>query len=60
MNDNAFQVVGLVGFIGSGVIFSASGIRHDDWLTLSGSVLWIAACLIWLVPLVRGRGQSGE
>lgn len=58
MDDNSFQVVGLVGFIGSGMIFSASGIRHEDWLTLFGSLLWIAACLIWLVPLVRNRGEG--
>ena len=53
MRDDTYQLVGLVGFVLAGVVFVAVGIRADDALTVFGSGLWIAACVVWMVPLLR-------
>jgi hypothetical protein len=60
MSQHGFQVVGLFGFIASGVLFSTSAIRADDWLSLTGSIVWMAACVLWLVPLLAQRGRADD
>ncbi len=49
------DVVGLVGFTVSGFFFIASALNNGDTLTLVGSVLWVASCLVWLGALVAKR-----
>lgn len=53
MDDDGAQFIGLVGFIVAGVIFTVVGARADDALTIAGSLVWIAACLVWMVPIVK-------
>ena len=53
MDERHYQLVGLVGFIIAGLFFVAVGIRLDDALTIIGSVVWIAACVVWLIPVLR-------
>ena len=55
LDDRKYQIVGLGGFMASGTIFTAIGIRTDDMLTTAGSLLWIASCIVWLIPLLRNR-----
>ena len=55
MNDNHYQVIGLLGFILAGFVFVAAGINFGDPLTIAGSVIWIVSCLVWLIPLIRPR-----
>ena len=55
MDDRKFQIVGLLGFIASGCTFITIGIQSEDWLTILGSGLWIASCIVWLIPLVWRR-----
>jgi hypothetical protein len=55
MEDHTAQIVGLIGFIASGLFFTASSIRTGDELTVIGSIVWIGACIVWLVPLIRRR-----
>ncbi|MEX2201300.1 MAG: hypothetical protein WD711_07905 [Dongiaceae bacterium] len=52
MNERKFNIVGLLGFAASGMCFAGVGLRTADMLTVIGSVIWIAACIVWLVPLV--------
>jgi uncharacterized membrane protein YhhN len=57
MDDRRNQPIGLVEFIISGFIFIAAGIRSGDAMAVIGSVLWVAACVVWAVPLVwSGKG----
>lgn len=58
MNERVFQLLGLAGFIAAGFVFIAVGVRASDPLTVIGSVIWILACLIWMVPLVRPGDRS--
>ncbi|MFO7718378.1 MAG: hypothetical protein ACQESV_04030 [Thermodesulfobacteriota bacterium] len=59
MQERTFQLLGLLGFILSGVFFTAAGLKSGDLLTLAGSLVWILACLIWLVPVLRPRTPKG-
>lgn len=59
MSEKRCQLFGLLGFILSGAFFSLSALRHGDMLAFIGSLLWIVACLIWLIPMVaRGFADS--
>ncbi len=53
MDERHYQLVGLIGFIIAGLFFVAVGIRLGDALTIIGSVVWIAACVVWLIPALR-------
>lgn len=53
MRDHRFEIAGLVGFILSGLIFLANAVGEGDTGTVVGSIVWIVACGLWLVPLVR-------
>ncbi len=55
MDDNRYQLIGLVGFIIAGFIFVAAGIKFGDPLTISGSVVWILSCVVWLIPLIKPK-----
>lgn len=55
MDERKFQIVGLIGFISSGFLFITVGVQSGDMLTIAGSVLWIASCIVWLIPLVWNR-----
>ncbi len=53
MSDRKYQIAGLLGFIVSGLTFIISGVKSGDALTIFGSFMWILACVIWLIPLVK-------
>jgi membrane protein DedA with SNARE-associated domain len=55
MDDDKYQLIGLIGFIIAGFIFIAVGVKSGDWLTISGSVVWILSCLVWMVPILRSK-----
>jgi len=55
MNDDRYQMMGLIGFIIAGFVFIAAGIKFGDPLTIIGSVIWIISCLIWMIPLLKSR-----
>lgn len=53
MDDDRYQLFGLIGFVLSGLVFLAAAIVNGDWWTFTGAVVWIAACALWLVPFLR-------
>lgn len=57
MNDKTCRIPGLIGFIIAGMLFVAIGIRNQDWLVIAASMVWNVACLIWLVPHIRGARE---
>ncbi len=46
------QIIGWILFILSALAFIASCVRSGDILGLAGSVLFLVACFIFLVPLL--------
>jgi len=55
MSDKAYQIIGVTGFIISGLIFIAVGIKFGDNLTVIGSVIWTLSCIIWMIPLIKSK-----
>ena len=57
MREFNYQLIGLLGFILSGFCFIAAGIKFGDPFTVTGSVIWVASCVIWIIPLLKSRGD---
>jgi len=54
-----FELFGLIGFFISGLIFIVAGLRSGDYLAVSGSIVWTAACLLWIIPVISRRNSQG-
>jgi len=54
-----FELFGLIGFFISGLIFIVAGLRSEDYLAVSGSIVWTAACLLWIIPVISRRNSQG-
>ena len=55
MTDRGFQIAGWILFLVSALFFIAASWRAGDALALAGGLLFLIACVVFLVPLVRGR-----
>lgn len=54
------QLAGWILFIVCAFFFMAAGFRHHDVLTILGSAVFLFACFLFLIPLVRKmRSQAG-
>ncbi|MBK8398823.1 MAG: hypothetical protein IPL26_26695 [Leptospiraceae bacterium] len=51
--ERKLQIIGLLGFIVSGITFMVSSIKNGDYWALSGSILWIISCIVWIIPLLK-------
>ncbi len=59
MTERAFHIAGWVLFIFSAFGFVASSAASGDAAGLTGAVLFLIACFVFLVPLVRRREPKG-
>jgi len=59
MKNFYFELFGLIGFFISGLIFIVAGLRSGDYLAVSGSIVWTAACLLWMIPVISRRNSQG-
>ncbi len=55
LQKRTFEIAGWVIFLVSAAMFTASGIRAGDVFSTAGSVLFLGACFVFLVPLVGER-----
>jgi uncharacterized membrane protein YhhN len=55
MDERKFHIAGLIGFMVSGALFLAVGLRSGDALTALGSAIWLCSCIVWLLPLIVRR-----
>ena len=53
-----FELVGLICFIISGGFFIVVGVRNEDYLSVIGSIIWIIACFLWLIPILVRRDSQ--
>lgn len=53
--ERKLHVLGWALFIVCALFFLASGIRNNDHLTLIGSLVFLIACIVFLVPLIGGK-----
>jgi Ca2+/Na+ antiporter len=50
--DIRFQLCGWILFIASAIFFIASSYRAGDMLSLTGGLLFLAACIVFIIPLL--------
>jgi hypothetical protein len=55
-----FQLWGWILFLVCAGFFIASSIRSGDMLSLIGSVIFLVACVVFIIPLVVRRSNGGE
>ena len=53
MNLRTSQLIGWWLFLASALLFTLASWRAGDWISLGGSLLFLIACLLFLVPLIR-------
>lgn len=51
-SDIHFQLCGWILFIASAMFFIASSYRAGDMLSLTGGVLFLVACIVFIIPLL--------
>lgn len=52
------HLAGWILFIGCAILFIASSLNNHDTLAFIGSVIFLIACIVFLVPLVRPDGKD--
>jgi hypothetical protein len=52
---HSLQILGWMLFILCAACYIADNVRNGDWLSLTGSVLFLAACVVFVVPLIVKR-----
>ncbi len=53
-----YQIVGWILFIICAIFFIASSLKNHDILTFIGSVIFLIACIVFFIPLVRLRKRA--
>jgi len=58
--DLKCQLLGWILFIVCAIFFIASSLKNEDTLALIGSVIFLIACIVFLMPLIRAIKKNGE
>jgi len=58
--DIKFQLLGWGLFIFCAIFFILSSLKNQDTLTFIGSVIFLVACIVFLIPLFMQNNKSGE
>ena len=53
-----FQLWGWILFLICAVLFILSSLRNQDTLVLLGSIVFLLACILFLIPLIHQLRQS--
>ena len=51
--DLKYHLFGWILFIVCAIFFIASSLKNGDTLTFIGSVLFLIACIVFLIPLIK-------
>ncbi len=58
--DFKYQLAGWILFILCAFFFIASSLKNQDTLTFIGAVIFLIACIVFLIQLVRTMKKSSE
>ena len=58
LNEKTYHRVGWGLFIICAVFFIAAAIKNKDGLTLAGSIIFLIACALFLIPLGKKKDRS--
>lgn len=50
-----YQLIGWILFIICAIFFAASGLKNHDILTFIASVIFLIACIVFLIPLLKSK-----
>ena len=53
MTERTSHLIGWWLFLASAIFYILSAWRAGDWISLTASCLFLVACLLFLVPLMR-------
>lgn len=53
VREKLYQLWGWILFVLSALFFTLASLRSGDAITLAGSLLFLFACFLFIVPLVR-------
>ena len=59
-SDAVFHIAGWILFILCAALFLFSALRDGDGVLALASLIFLAACILFLVPLLRPRGVGPE
>jgi len=51
--DNRYPLIGWILFVICAVLFIASSLKNHDTLAFMGSVVFLIACFVFLIPIFR-------
>jgi len=51
--DLKYQLFGWILFIVCAIFFIASSLKNGDTLTFIGSIIFLFACIVFLIPLLK-------
>ena len=56
------QLWGWILFVICGALFTIAGVRAEDIVTIAASIIFLIACVVFMVPLVKGimRGNQDD
>jgi hypothetical protein len=54
-----YQLTGWILFIICAIFFIAASLKNHDALTFIGGVIFLIACIVFLIPLVRPNKKAG-
>lgn len=53
MKNETYELLALVFFLIAGFFYLVAAIVAGDGLIIAGTLVWIGACALWLVPAIR-------
>ena len=57
-SEMKYQMWGWILFIICALFFIGAGVQNRDFLTTVGSVVFLAACIAFLIPLIRNHNNK--
>ena len=58
--ETKYQIAGWILFIICAILFIGSSIMNQDLLTFIGSVIFLIACVVFLIPIIRTYKTTGD
>lgn len=54
------QILGWILFVGCACCYLLSSFKSNDWIGFVGGILFLTACIVFLIPLLVRRSLGGH
>jgi len=55
-----YQLAGWILFVICSIFFIASSLKNNDMVIFTGSIIFLIACIVFLIPLVKPGKKSSD